>query len=195
MQDLKQLLSDCGALLDGHFQLTSGRHSDRYVEKFRLIEQPRYLDEAARAMVEGIDPDSINIVLGAAVGGILIAGAVARLLDRRTMFTERVNGVMTLRRGFELTPKDRVLIVEDIISTGGSVVELIDVAKASGATTVTLLSHQKRFSACLSPVGNRKNVPSARRGFQFKIEAGQARNNSRYSVAEPTRTQLLSYSN
>jgi orotate phosphoribosyltransferase len=136
MQDLKQILSDCGALLDGHFQLTSGRHSDRYVEKFRLIEQPRYLDEAARAMVEGIDPDSINIVLGAAVGGILIAGAVARLLDRRTMFTERVNGVMTLRRGFELTPKDRVLIVEDIISTGGSVVELIDVAKASGATTV-----------------------------------------------------------
>ncbi|MFC1481138.1 orotate phosphoribosyltransferase [Candidatus Neomarinimicrobiota bacterium] len=136
MQDLKQLLADCGALLEGHFQLTSGRHSDRYVEKFRLIEQPRYLDEAAQAMVAGIDPDSVDIVLGAAVGGILIAGAVARHLDRRTMFTERVDGVMTLRRGFELGPQDRVLIVEDIVSTGGSVVELINVAQAAGATIV-----------------------------------------------------------
>ncbi len=131
--DLKQLLTDSGALLEGHFLLTSGRHSDRYIEKFRLLERPTALDAVAQAMAEGIDPAEVDVVLGAAVGGILIAGAVARVLDRRTMFTERVDGRMTLRRGFELHPDDRVLVVEDIVTTGGSVQELLEVARQVGA--------------------------------------------------------------
>ncbi len=131
--DLKQLLTDSGALLEGHFLLTSGRHSDRYIEKFRLLERPTALDAVAQAMAEGIDPAEVDVVLGAAVGGILIAGAVARVLDRRTMFTERVDGRMTLRRGFELHPDDRVLVVEDIVSTGGSVQELLEVVRQAGA--------------------------------------------------------------
>ncbi len=131
--DLKQMLTDSGALLEGHFLLTSGRHSDRYIEKFRLLERPAALDAVAQAMAEGIDPAEVDVVLGAAVGGILIAGAVARVLDRRIMFTERVDGRMTLRRGFELHPNDRVLVVEDIVSTGGSVKELLEVVRQAEA--------------------------------------------------------------
>ncbi len=131
--DLKQLLTDSGALLEGHFLLTSGRHSDRYIEKFRLLERPTALDAVAQAMADGIDPAEVDVVLGAAVGGILIAGAVARVLDRHSMFTERVDGRMTLRRGFELHPNDRVLVVEDIVSTGGSVQELLEVVRQAGA--------------------------------------------------------------
>jgi len=132
--DLEQMLMDSGALLEGHFLLTSGRHSDRYIEKFRLLERPAALDASARAMAAGIDPDDVDVVLGAAIGGILIAGAVARILDRRTMFTERVDGKMTLRRGFELHAGDRVLLVEDIVSTGGSLTELLEVVRTAGAS-------------------------------------------------------------
>ncbi len=138
--DLLSLLRDSGALLEGHFLLTSGRHSDRYIEKFRLLEWPDSLDAAAQAMAEGISPDEVDVVLGAAVGGILLAGAVARVLGRRipegsirTMFTERVDGAMTLRRGFALSPGERVLVVEDIVTTGGSVFELLDAVREAGA--------------------------------------------------------------
>ena len=131
--DLLDLLKESGALLEGHFLLTSGRHSDRYVEKFRLLEQPAALDRVAAAAVAGVPPDEIDVVLGAAVVGILLAGAVARLLGRRTMFTERVDGVMTLRRGFALAPGERVLIVDDIVTTGGSIKELLDVVDRAGA--------------------------------------------------------------
>ena len=131
--DILPLLEDTGALLEGHFLLTSGRHSNRYIEKFRLLEQPRALDAVASAMVKGIDQEQVDVVLGAAVGGILLAGAVSRILDRRTMFTERVEGAMALRRGFQLSPGDRVLIVEDIVTTGGSVLELVNLVRQAGA--------------------------------------------------------------
>ncbi len=161
--DLLRLLQERGALLEGHFLLTSGRHSDRYIEKFRLLEWPDSLDAAARAMAEGISPDEVDVVLGAAVGGILIAGAVARVLGRRipegspggrrrpghcrgipfrdirTMFTERVDGVMTLRRGFALSPGERVLVVEDIVTTGDSVFELLDVVREAGARVQSMV--------------------------------------------------------
>ena len=132
--DLPALLRSSGALLEGHFLLTSGRHSDRYIEKFRLLEQPAMLDAVAAALAEGISPHDVDVILGAAVGGILLAGAVARQLGRRIIFTERVDGAMTLRRGFQLAPGERVLIVDDIVSTGGSLGELLAVVRAAGAT-------------------------------------------------------------
>ncbi len=131
--DLLALLKDSGALLEGHFQLTSGRHSDRYIEKFRLLEQPEALDAAAAALVDGVSPEEVDVVLGAAVGGILLAGAVARLLGRRIIFTERVGGRMVLRRGFALAAGERVLVVDDIVTTGGSIRELLTVVQAAGA--------------------------------------------------------------
>ncbi|MFC1746999.1 orotate phosphoribosyltransferase [Candidatus Neomarinimicrobiota bacterium] len=131
--NLQEILETNEALLEGHFLLTSGRHSDRYIEKFRLLEQPAALDQVAAAMAEGNPPGSIDVVLGAAIGGILLAGAVARQLECRSMFTERVEGKMALRRGFTLSPDERVLIVEDIVTTGGSVSEILDVVHESGS--------------------------------------------------------------
>ena len=134
--DIRKVLEETGAMLRGHFLLTSGRHSDRYIEKFRLLEQPQALDDAARAMIGTITPQQVDVVLGAATGGILLAGAVSRQLGRRTMFTERVEGEMTLRRGFALQPGEKVLIVEDIVSTGGSIAELIDIVQQAQAEVV-----------------------------------------------------------
>ena len=136
--DLQQTLLDCGAMLEGHFLLTSGRHSDRYIEKFRLLEQPVALNAAAEAMAASLH-EEVDVVLGAAVGGILLVGAVSRILGRRSMFTERVAGKMTLRRGFTLTTGEKVVIVEDIVSTGGSIDELIQIVTASGAETIAAL--------------------------------------------------------
>jgi orotate phosphoribosyltransferase len=136
--DLLGILQQSSALLEGHFQLTSGKHSGRYIEKFRLLEQPAALDEVAHAIVHDPLAKDIDVVLGAAVGGILLAGTVARILNCRTMFTERVDGTMTLRRGFALQPGDRVLVVEDIVTTGGSVFELLDVVRDSGAELVAV---------------------------------------------------------
>ena len=131
--DLLPLLESTGALLSGHFVLRSGRHSDRYIEKFRLLERPAALDAAAQAIADHVDADQVSVVLGAATGGILLAGAVARLLERRIMFAERVAGALTLRRGFRLDPADQVVIVEDIVTTGGSVVALMELVRQSGA--------------------------------------------------------------
>ena len=132
--DILALLEQSGALLEGHFLLTSGKHSSRYIEKFRLIEQPHLLDKAAEAMIAPLKDREIDVVLGAAVGGILLAGALARILNARTMFTERVDGTMSLRRGFELRAGEKVLVVEDIVTTGGSLKELIEVTQRSKAT-------------------------------------------------------------
>ncbi len=145
--DLLKILEDSGALLKGHFLLTSGLHSDRYIEKFRLLEQPQALDIVAAAMTEGINRDEVDVVLGAAVGGILLAGAIGRILARRTIFTERVDGNMTLRRGFTLAPEERVLVVEDIVTTGGSVFELLEVvhkAKAKIQSIVCLVDRSAK---------------------------------------------------
>ena len=89
-------------MLEGHFLLTSGRHSNKYVEKFRLIEQPESLDFVCTSMADLYRSEQINVVLGAAVGGILISGGVGQKLNVKHIFTERVNGVMELRRGFFL---------------------------------------------------------------------------------------------
>ena len=114
--------------MNGHFLLTSGRHSNIYVEKFRVLENPSALDEVCRQMSEIVQEKKINLVLGAAIGGILIAGGVGRHLGVKHIFSERVNGNMELRRGFKIEKRQKILIVEDIITTGGSVVELINLA-------------------------------------------------------------------
>ncbi|NOZ08538.1 MAG: orotate phosphoribosyltransferase [FCB group bacterium] len=131
--DLKQLLETSGALLKGHFLLTSGRHSDRYIEKFRILENPLALESVCKALAEQYSSDHVDLILGAAIGGILLAGGVGRFLKVNHIFTERVGGEMTLRRGFGIPKGSRVLIVEDIVTTGGSVFELIEVVKKHDA--------------------------------------------------------------
>ena len=138
--ELLILLQNTGAILEGHFLLTSGRHSNVYIEKFRILEDPNALDEVCRAMAEIVMDENVELVLGAAIGGILIAGGVGRHLSVRHIFSERVNGKMELRRGFAITKGQKVVIVEDIITTGGSVVELIQLAKEQGAEVVHVVN-------------------------------------------------------
>lgn len=134
--DLQEALAHRGALLTGHFRLSSGRHSDRFVQKFRILEDPTILEPVARAIAERFRSLAPTIVVGAAVGGILVAYEVARQLGTKAIFVEKENGVPALRRGFALSTEDRVLVVEDVVTTGLSVRETVDVVRRHGARIV-----------------------------------------------------------
>lgn len=131
--DLTSLLEQRGAFLNGHFRLSSGRHSDRFVQKFRLLEDPQLLEPVASELARRFRAASPTIVVGAAVGGILLAYEVARHLGTKSIFVEKENGVPVLRRGFEIGSADRALVVEDVVTTGLSVREVLDVVRARGA--------------------------------------------------------------
>ncbi len=129
-------LEQRGALLEGHFKLSSGRHSNRFIQKFRILEDPTLLEPVARQIADAFAADRPTIVVSAAVGGILLGYEVARALGTKAIFVEKESGVPVLRRNFTLSPSDRVLIVEDVVTTGGSVLEVMDVVRKSGATIV-----------------------------------------------------------
>ena len=140
MVEIEKLLLESGAILEGHFLLTSGRHSNKYVEKFRLLENPVALKSVCKLMSEKYKDDSVDLILGAAIGGILLCGGVGQELNVKHIFTERVDKKMVLKRGFKIEKHQRVVIVEDIITTGGSVFEMIGVADESGADLVGVSS-------------------------------------------------------
>ncbi|MBF4508890.1 MAG: orotate phosphoribosyltransferase [Aeromicrobium sp.] len=133
-------LRDAGAILSGHFQLTSGRHSDTYVQCARVLEDPALTTRLAAAMAEQVAGRGVDVVAAPAVGGVIIGFAVAQALGVRFIFSEREHGVMTFRRGFGVTPGERVLVVEDVVTTGGSVAEVIGLVRAAGAETVAVTS-------------------------------------------------------
>lgn len=132
-------LQEAGAILRGHFQLTSGRHSDTYVQCARVLEDPELTTRLGRAMADRID-ERIDVVAAPATGGIIIGFAVAQALGVRFIFSERQQGTMTFRRGFSVAPGERVLIVEDVVTTGGSVAEVVDLVHASGGDVVAVTS-------------------------------------------------------
>lgn len=133
-------LRDAGAILSGHFQLTSGRHSDTYVQCARVLEDPALTTRLAAAMAEQVAGRGVDVVAAPAVGGVIIGFAVAQALGVRFIFSERQHGVMTFRRGFGVVPGERVLVVEDVVTTGGSVAEVIGLVRAAGAETVAVTS-------------------------------------------------------
>jgi orotate phosphoribosyltransferase len=135
-QEILQIFKDSGSLLDGHFVLTSGNHSPHYIEKFRVLEHPKYTEKLCKELANKFANDNVTIVVGPMTGGILLAYEVGKNLDTKAIFTERVDGKMKFRRGFTIDPDDRVLIVEDIISTGGSVQEVIDEVRRFNAEIV-----------------------------------------------------------
>jgi len=137
-QEILKILKDSGALLEGHFILTSGLHSPQYIEKFRILEQPRYTEMLCKEIAGKYKNDKITAVVGPMTGGIIISYETARQLGVKSIFTERVDGKMKFRRGFTLSPSDNVLVVEDIITTGGSVQEVIEVVKENRAKIVGL---------------------------------------------------------
>jgi len=138
--EVEALLRESGALLEGHFLLASGRHSGQYIEKFRVLEQPgitsRLCGEIARRFADA----GVQCVAGPVTGGILLAFEVARHIGCRAVYAERGdNGQgFVLRRGFRIAPGEKVLVMEDIVTTGGSVQQVIDTIRAAGGEVVGL---------------------------------------------------------
>ena len=136
MNDQDQLIEifqKTGALLEGHFILTSGRHSSMYFQCAKVLQHPEYLHKFSKQIVNHFQDINIDIVISPAVGGIVLGTEVGRQLNKQTIFAEREQGIMTLRRGFEILPNYNVLVVEDVITTGGSVKEVIEMVKRSRA--------------------------------------------------------------
>ena len=125
-----------GALLDGHFRLTSGLHSSGYLQCARVLQHPREAEACGAALADRVRGLGVQAVLSPAIGGIVIGQEVGRALGVRAMFAERQDGALVLRRGFTLTRGEKVLVVEDVVTTGSSTRETIDVAHASGADVV-----------------------------------------------------------
>lgn len=129
-----------GALLEGHFQLTSGLHSTVYLQCARVLQFPEKAETFGRAIAQQFADAAIQLVASPAIGGIVIGHEVARALGARFIWTEREAGAMTLRRGFSVEPGERTLVVEDVITTGGSTRETIEALKSAGADVVAAAS-------------------------------------------------------
>ncbi|MDD5680954.1 MAG: orotate phosphoribosyltransferase [Candidatus Omnitrophica bacterium] len=130
--EVMEMFKKRGAFLSGHFRLTSGLHSGHYLQCALVLQHPEDAERLGRAIGEKFKKDGITVVAGPAIGGIIIAHEVARSLGVRCIFGEREEGKMKLRRGFRINPGDKVLVVEDVITTGGSIKEVINIAKEAG---------------------------------------------------------------
>ncbi len=127
-----EILKEAGVLLEGHFLLTSGKHSNRYLQCAKIFRNTKYSEELCRELANQYENDNIDVVIGPAMGAVQMAYEVSRHLKVENFFTEREDGVMVLRRGFEIKPGMRCLLVEDVVTTGGSVKEVIEIVEKSG---------------------------------------------------------------
>jgi orotate phosphoribosyltransferase len=133
------LFNEAGAMLDGHFLLKSGRHAGRYLEKFLVLQHPRFGVEIGRRLAEALSPYSPTLVVGPTTGGVLLSFETARQLGGsvRAAFAEPIeSGGRALRRGWQLAPDERVAIVDDILTTGTSLLETVEAVRAAGAEPV-----------------------------------------------------------
>ena len=128
-----QVLEQKGAVLHGHFVLSSGRHSDLFVQKFRVLEHPRLAQRFGESIAALFD-DAFDLVACPAVGAVVLGFTTALAGGARMIFAERAEGAMAFRRGFEVGPHERVLVVEDVVTTGGSAREVVDLVRAGGGT-------------------------------------------------------------
>src|SRR5687767_7040881 len=135
-ETILDLFRRVGALLEGHFRLTSGLHSPGYLQCALVLQHPGDAEACGAAIAERVGALGAQTVLSPALGGIVIGQEVARALGVRAIFAERQDGALTLRRGFSLARGERVLVVEDVVTTGGSTRETIEVARAAGAKVV-----------------------------------------------------------
>lgn len=134
---VEEILRESGVLLEGHFLLTSGRHSDKYMQCARVFRHAKYSEELCAALAELFSGEKIDVVIGPAMGAVQMAYEVSRAVGCENFFTERdADGKMTLRRGFEVTPGMRCLLVEDVVTTGGSVREVKELVEAAGGVVV-----------------------------------------------------------
>jgi orotate phosphoribosyltransferase len=129
---LLSIFRDSRALLEGHFQLTSGLHSDRYFQCAKVLQFPHYTELLCGEIAAQFRAASLDVVIAPALGGIVVGQEVGRQLRVRTLFAERKEKVMQLRRGFHIEPGERVLVCEDVVTTGGSVMEVIEIVTGLG---------------------------------------------------------------
>ncbi len=127
-----EIFKTTGALLEGHFQLTSGLHSRQYFQCAKVLQYPEHASALCGEVAARFKENRIDAVIAPALGGIVVGQEVGRQLGVRTMFTERKDGAMQLRRGFAITPGERLLVCEDVVTTGGSVFEVINIVKSLG---------------------------------------------------------------
>ena len=130
------IFKETGALLDGHFVLTSGRHSATYFQCAKVLQHPHHLSHFAEIIMNFFKKTEIDAVISPALGGIVIGTEVGRQLGVKTIFAERQNGIMILRRGFEINEGEKILVVEDVITTGGSVKEVMNVVENHGGNII-----------------------------------------------------------
>ena len=135
-EELLTLFKETGALLEGHFLLTSGLHSPQYFQCAKVLQYPQHAQKLCWEIAYKYMSEKVNVVIGPALGGIVVAQEVARLMSCRGIFAERENGKIILRRGFEIKPNEKVLVVEDVVTTGGSIKEVIQLVQDSGANLV-----------------------------------------------------------
>lgn len=135
-EEILSLFKQSKALLEGHFQLTSGLHSPNYFQCAKVLQHPKNAERLCAEIAEHFHSGRVDAVISPALGGIVVGQEVGRQLGVRTMFTERKEGVMQLRRGFEIAAGERILVCEDVITTGGSVREVISIVKTWGGVLV-----------------------------------------------------------
>jgi orotate phosphoribosyltransferase len=154
--EVMEVLRSYGVLQHGHFKLSSGRHSDTYLQCARVLQYPHLAESFGQAIAnryrsEGAEESPIDVVVSPAVGGIVLGFAVALEMGCRMVFSERESGRMTLRRGFEIYPAERALVVEDVVTTGGSLAEVVDLVRSAGAEVVGVASLVDRTSGTEVP--------------------------------------------
>ncbi len=135
-KEILEIFQKCGALLKGHFQLSSGLHSNKYLQCALVLQHPRYARLLGEELAQKFSSQKIDVVIGPAMGGVIIAYETARALNARALFTERWQGKMVLRRGFKIKERERVLIIEDVLTTGGSAMEVVNLIKEQRGETI-----------------------------------------------------------
>ena len=152
-----EIFKKTGSLLEGHFVLSSGLHSDRYFQCAKVLQFPEHLTKFSQIISNYFEKYMPDVVISPAIGGIILGTEVGRQLGSRTIFAERKNGAMVIRRGFNIEPKEKVLIIEDVVTTGGSVIEVKKCVQDTGAEIIgvgvlvdrsnkTIKLHQNQFS-------------------------------------------------
>jgi len=141
-----QAFREAEALLEGHFLLTSGLHSPKYLQCALVLQDPQRAARLCGELARALSGAKAGCVIGPAIGGIIVAYELARALGVRSIFTERVDGQMVLRRGFAIEPGERVILVEDVVTTGGSLREVKNLVTAAGAGVVAVASLVDRTS-------------------------------------------------
>ncbi len=139
-REMLEIFEKTGGLLNGHFLLTSGRHSNRFMQCAKLFMYPEYSELLCVELAKKLSPLNIECVTSPAIGGIIMGYAVAKHLNKKNIFAERENGAMCFRRGFEIRRGERCVVVEDVVTTGGSVKEVVSLVKEHGGEVVAVAS-------------------------------------------------------